>query len=87
MKFDYYEYNLAEHFLSALINNDYSGLDDNEADTLNSWLAGLPVRGHWDVDSEELEAGPAFSVCDICQLHAMCYPVRHYFRKNESCAH
>jgi len=84
MKFDFYEYNLSGHFLSALINNDYSGLDDNEADTLNSWLAGLPAHGHWDIPRDELGSEGAFSVCDICQVHAICYVVRHYFAIREA---
>ena len=88
MKFDYYEYKISEHWMSALINGDYTGLDDSEENTLDAWLAGLPVHGHWDISQDELDNGPAFSVCDICQLHAMCYAIRHYFptREAEECA-
>ena len=44
---DYYDFAIAGHFLPALINGDYTGLDDTEAKQLDQFvdqyvqLAGL----------------------------------------------
>jgi hypothetical protein len=36
-------HNVASHYMSAIINNDYSGLEPEEVSALNTWLtkAGL----------------------------------------------
>jgi len=80
MIFDYYTYHLAGHYLPALINGDYSGMDDQESEQLDRWTDSLPVRGHFDVISEESD----FRLCDICELHADCYEVRLYFQTQEA---
>jgi len=79
MKFDYYAFFVSEHYLSALINGDYSGLSDQEEAELNAWIDSLPVSGHFDVISEESD----FKQCDISELHADCYEVRLYFQPQE----
>ena len=35
---DYYELTLAAHYLPALINADYTGLDDNESADLDAFM-------------------------------------------------
>lgn len=75
-KFDYHEFTIGAHFLPALINGDYSGLDDTEVDQFTSWLDGRDTRGHWDVPEHRV----SFDVCEICELHADCVDVRYYFR-------
>ena len=80
MEFNYYIYDLASHYLPALINGDYTGLTDWEEAELNAWVDSLPVSGHFDVISEESD----FCVCDICGLHADCYEVRLYFQTREA---
>ena len=80
MKFDYYAYHLASHYLPALINGDYTGLTDWEEAELKAWVDSLPVSGHFEVISEESD----FKQCDICELHADCYEVRLYFQTQEA---
>jgi hypothetical protein len=77
MKFDYYTYHLAGHYLPALINGDYSGLTDQEEKELTAFIDSLPVTGHFDIVSEE----SYFKRCKICELHANCYEVRLYFQE------
>ena len=76
---DYYEETIAEHFLPALINADYTGLSDPEAAELDAYMltfAALPdlfiTTAH---DSEEA----SFAVDAVTRLHANCYTVRFYF--------
>ena len=51
MKMDSYEYIVAEHWLSAIVNGDYSGLTDSEESDLNAWLDANQESGaYWDTD-------------------------------------
>jgi len=52
MNFDHYEYNIAGHWLSALINNDYTGLEEHEIKQINIFTDSLPARFHWDIDDD-----------------------------------
>ena len=52
MQFDHYEYNIAGHWLSALINNDYTGLKEHEIKQINIFTDSLPARFHWDIDDD-----------------------------------
>jgi len=81
MKFDYYTYHLASHFLPAIINGDRTGLDDSEETLLNIWLDHLPVvSGHFDVISEESD----LKICNITDLWSDCFKVRFYFQTEET---
>jgi len=72
-----YSYTLADHWLSALINGDYSGLEDDEVLALDAFLEYLPKHYHyktpthgvWDVISDE----GYFARDDISGLHANCF--------------
>ena len=76
MKLDHYEYAICIHWVSAIINDDYTGLDDNEEADLRAFLATHEQRGgHWDVDSEE----PFFAVDEVSDVYADCVTVRQYF--------
>jgi hypothetical protein len=75
MIFDHYEYSICGHYLSALINGDFSGLDDAEEKELDDWVNSLPVHGHFDVIDEE----PSFKNCDISNLHGDTYKVHLVF--------
>ena len=86
LEFDHYEFRIAEHFLSALINCDYSGLDDAEQKQFDEWRndACANVRegftvGHWsDVEG----SGEDWGRCDITGLFAMRCTVRlHIFKE------
>lgn len=75
---DYYEYTISETFSSALINQDISGLDDNEERQLDAFLDSAPqglIAGTFVIEDGE----PSFERCDICNLHADCVTLRLYF--------
>jgi hypothetical protein len=76
---DYYEFNIAGHYLPALINDDFTGLSDNEAKEVDSFiiwgLKQLPDMTATVVDEE----GENFCQCEISGLYAQCYTVRFYF--------
>ena len=56
--FDYKEFNIGSHFLSALINSDSSGLSDEEVSQLTNFeknaIASLPAHKshHWAVQDD-----------------------------------
>ena len=76
MKFDYYKYSIAGHYLSALINGDESAMTPIDIDWLNAFYRELPpVNGHWDVIDNEA----SFMRDDISGLAADCYECRYYF--------
>jgi hypothetical protein len=65
MKFDTTEYEIGAHFLSALINGDYSGLSDEEARALDQFEANNgpgPLGGHWADIEDSCEE---FGRCDV----------------------
>ena len=74
---DYYELTLAAHYLPALFNNDYSGLDDNEAADLDAFM-----RDYWKLPDATLDITDkeiSFEVDEVSGLHADCYTCRLYF--------
>jgi hypothetical protein len=90
MIWDHYEYTIASHFLSALINDDPSGLEGDEDRQLteferaahaNAKESGFTV-GHWDYDSDELDNGN-FTYCDVTGLRADCVTLRLMVYKAE----
>lgn len=81
MKWDYYEYQIAEHYLSALINGDYSSFDDSDCVALDNWVLhckdcatenGFKI-GHWACDIDE---SGNWGHCAITGLLAMRATVR-----------
>jgi len=66
MKFDEYEYEIGAHFLSALINGDTTGLEDNEERDLDAWVTdAAPGVGHW---SDVADSDNEFGTCDVTGL-------------------
>ena len=84
MKFDYYTFNIGGHYLSAIINSDYSGLDDQEQQQTDAFLDNLPVNnGHFDaMDLDD----PSFNTCEVSGLYSETYEIRLYFPIEESAA-
>jgi hypothetical protein len=81
MNFDYYTFNIGSHFLSAIINGDYSGLSDQEETALNRFMDNLPVKnGHFDLVEDEGN----FSQCEVSGLYDDCVEVRLYFPIDET---
>jgi len=80
MEFDYIEHKICGHYLSAIINDDYTGLDDEEEQLLNQWLDNnFIMYSHFDVISEE----GRFAFCDVCELMGDVYLVCQYFPMKE----
>jgi hypothetical protein len=76
MKLDNYEYTICHHWVSALVNDDYTGLDDDEEKTLRDWLENNEQRSsHWDVEEGET----FFAVDEVSGVYADCVTVRQYF--------
>ena len=76
---DYYEYRIAGHYLSAMINDDYSGLSDQEERELQDFIESLPVTGgHWAI----VEGGEnEFGLCDVSGMRANTETVRLMFKR------
>jgi hypothetical protein len=81
---DYYDFNIAQHFLPALFNGDDSGLDDIESMLIEQFAdhwQGLK-NATWNCNKDY----PEINRCDVTGLIADTYPVRLYFT-NESLDH
>jgi len=75
---DFYEYTIGEHFAPALINDDYTSLNDDEHALLDAWLDGNAMRAsHWTTEGESSD----FARCEITGLMSDCATVRQYFRR------
>lgn len=79
---DYFDYNISEHFLPAIINGDYSGLSDDEENQLNRFLstANTVDNPRWDIDQPENQDAH-FAACDVTGLFSNCYNVKLHFNK------
>lgn len=74
---DYYELTLAAHYLAALVNDDYTGLDDDEAADLNAFM-----RDYYrleDMTISTVGEEPHFTIDAVSGLYADCYTIRFYF--------
>lgn len=73
MNLSRHAYAISEHYASALINNDYTGLDDDDETALkiltdNAYEThGL---GFWDMNPAEQ---PEFTRCEVTDLLANCF--------------
>ncbi len=81
MQWDHYEYRIGAHYLSALINGDYSGMSDAESAEFDEWLADAKSNareagftiGHWcDVE----DSGEDWGRCYVSGLFDMRVTVR-----------
>ena len=52
MTFETYEYTIPEWALCALINDDKSGLSDQDCLDLEEFLKTIPGKGHWSYDCD-----------------------------------
>ena len=67
---------VAEHWLPAIINGDYSGLNDEEIETLNDWLEeNAKPSSVWTTYDY-----PEFDRDTISGYMAKCYIVTHHYR-------
>lgn len=83
MQFTSITHNISESFLCAIVNDDFSGLTDEEVSQLRDWFMSSTesyrdaddnewVHTHTTVDTAN---SPSFAHCDVCGLYANTYPV------------
>jgi hypothetical protein len=80
---DYFEFNAAAIWLSALINGDYTSLSGEEEAQIKKFTKDIYEKfgkGHYAVDVDN--APPSFMKDDISELRAMCYEVKYVFAKS-----
>jgi hypothetical protein len=82
MKPIFYDYVLGAQFASAIVNNDYSGLSDDEAEQLDQFIADLPSHYHHktkqfkNLDMVDYSQEPNFARCEVTGLHGDCVDFR-----------
>ena len=64
MNFQAHYYTVSIHFLSAIINDDYSSLSNEESEQLTKFLSTLPGQGHWSFKETE----SCFGKCKVTNL-------------------
>lgn len=77
---DYVEYKIGEWFATAIVNGDYSGLDDGEERLVKEFLASVEAErgeGYWEGFAEEDSVG--FDLCEVSGLRGDCSLARYYF--------
>ena len=73
-----YKYIVSGHLASAIVNGDYSGLDDAEGKQLDDFLAGLPNHYHYKTRMHKIfepvnyESEGNFARCEITGLFSDC---------------
>ena len=66
---DTYDFVIADCYLPAIVNGDYSGLSDTDIDILSRFLDNpLFSLGHWSVSDDTDE----FCLDDVSGLYASC---------------
>ena len=82
MKFDYIEHTISTHYLSALINDDESGLTDDDVELLYQWIKDNPSpSGHFNIWDAQAET-ENFNFCEVCNLYSETCIIRQYFPIN-----
>lgn len=76
---DSYSFKICNAYLSALINGDYSGIDDGPE--LDAWISGLDLpAGHWSYSGDGDDWGP----CAVTGLFADRANVSFHFKVTEN---
>jgi hypothetical protein len=74
------EYTISKHYLPALINGDYTGLDELDKHEFSGWLRSVQdFAAHWAVDWEELD-NTRYARCEVSGLYSDCSTIKHVFR-------
>ena len=80
---DYFNYKISEHFVSAIFNNDFYGLTDEEEKQFSNFMDNAGNVGFNNLQNAtwylENNAEPDFARCEITGLHSECYTMRLYF--------
>lgn len=85
VQFDTYNFTIGTHFLSPLINGDYTGFSYDDQDgkdeaALEAFLAKIPNGGHWDYESGD---EGYFGRDEITGLRGQVIDVKYYVPKRE----
>jgi hypothetical protein len=76
---DYYDYRIGSHFLPALINDDFSGLSDEDESAYASWVCRCYDNAKSDGWTEFIwveNDAAGFAKCNITNLFNDCIDVR-----------
>jgi hypothetical protein len=74
MIFEQETYMIATHFMSAIINGDVTGLEENEDAELDRFLQSVGHDGVWDCDDDQAQ----FAQDEVTGLWADCLEVKFY---------
>jgi hypothetical protein len=84
LKIEFDEYTVLSAFLPAIINDDYTSLDDTEAVSLSEWMTGKEKLlqdvqwSHWcDLDADR----DRFGVCEVTGLSGNVCDVAIVYRR------
>lgn len=72
-------FRMSEHFSSALINGDETGLTEEESEMFSAFIDELlepGYFGHFSIDPQESE----FALCEVTNLMANCFTVFFHYR-------
>lgn len=75
---DYYSFPIAEHFAPAMINGDYTGLNDKEEKQLDEFLKGFGL-GHWSIGNDDED----YRTCDVCGLYSKTVQMQFHFKQSD----
>ena len=70
---DFLIFNIGSHFASAIVNGDYSGLEDKEERELNGFLDHLKREyGPCTLEMRNYQSEPDYNRCDITNFQGDC---------------
>ena len=68
-------YTIASHYIPAIINDDWTGLDDLDVLRLTTFLDRNAPEGAYAWVVKAIDNEPEFEVCEVCNLMAECETV------------
>jgi len=73
-----YQYKVSGHLASAIVNGDYSGLDDAEGKQLDDFLSSLPNHYHYKTKQNKIfapvnyDSEGNYARCEVTGLFSEC---------------
>jgi hypothetical protein len=83
---DVYTFNIASHYASAIVNGDYTGLNDAEEKQLNAFLdnlhsfVGEDNKPDFDFMLDDYEQDSYFDIDEVSGLYSDCIEFKLYIR-------
>lgn len=77
-EWDSYTYYIGEHLAPAIINGDYTGLNDEEEKQLDEFLTGFS-DGHWSIDSTDED----HCNCAVSELYTKTVSMSYHFKQSD----